>query len=184
MQESHKHQKLVRPRPVLSQRALESMQSQPECGEAKEYFSWWTAGCYPGSIQFRVMENRLGNKGHDSLICQWVLPGAACHIFTKSNMLFCGWTVEYQWHCILLPKKTQSQNQNLPKNLSSDYSGKKNMEKLISHLFSVYWLCIFHVTFDNIIFIFFSKLLCFLSSWGRKVYASQALVIYSISFCP
>lgn len=116
-----------------------------------------------------------GKWGHDSLICHWVLPGAPCHIFTKSNMLFFLWV--NSWVPMTLSptaKKPKTNKKNIPKQICSMTVMNKIMEKTLSHLFSVHLLCAFLSNFDNVIFTFFSKLGCFLSSWGRKVYANQA----------
>lgn len=147
----------------------------------KESFSWWTAECYPGSIHFHVTEERVGNEGQDNLI----LPGAACHIFTKSNMLlFVGEQLSTSDDISYCPKKPKAKTKNPKQICWMTVMGTKKLEKPIPRLFSVHLLCTFHSTFDNVIVIFFSKLVCFLSSWGRKVYVNQALVIYSILLCP
>lgn len=72
-----------------------------------------TAECYPESIQFHVMETKEGKEkeGHQSLICQWVLPGAACYIFNKSNMLlFVGEQLSTTDIISFCPKKPQNKN--------------------------------------------------------------------------
>lgn len=93
--------------------------------------------------------------------------------YRKQHAFFCGEQLSNSDIISYCPKKPKKQKQKTKTNLLNDCNGKTNMEKPISHLFSVHLLCTFQSTFDKAIFIFFSKLVCFLSSWGRKVYVNQ-----------